>query len=305
LLFTGTAFSSLGGSALGAVLAAIPEELRGRASGCYQLGNIAAGAVGGAACIALGGAIGGFALAAAVAAFVFLPALAAHRIIEVPLPRMPALALFSALARDVRDVVWSWRALVGVLFCCSPVGAGALINLISSLAPDFHAPSGEVAWVTGLGGGLLLGLGSLVGGQVCDRIDRRMAYALFGISAGGFAAWMALGPKTPWLYGVGYAGYALSTGLSYAGFTSLVLDILGPGRRAAATGFSLFGSLGNLPVSYMTWLDGVGYKQNNARGLVGVDAAANITGGLLLLLLARLSARRWNAAAVESTAKLG
>ncbi len=302
LLVAGNVLSSLGGSTIGAVLTTVPAEVRGRSSGCYQLGNLGAGAIGGGASISLAGALGTGPLSLAVAAAVFLPALAAFRIVERPHPHLPALALFRALARDVRDVLWSWRALAGVVILCSPVGAGALTNLISSLAPDFHAPSSEVAWITGLGGGLLLGIGSLLGGHICDRIDSRTAYGLFGIFAGVVALWMALGSHTPFLYGAGYAGYALFTGFAYAAFTAMVLDILGQGRRAAATGFSVLGSFGNLPVSYMTWLDGVGYKHTGARGLLGVEALANGAGGLLLVLFARFYARRWRTAKLESTA---
>jgi hypothetical protein len=78
-----------------------------------------------------------------------------------------------------------------------------------------------------------------------------------------------------------------------------VLDVLGLGRRAAATGNSLLTSFGNLPVVYMTWLDGVGYKHAGAPGLMTVDALANGGGGMLLLLLAWFCASRWSATPTE------
>jgi hypothetical protein len=99
--------------------------------------------------------------------------------------------------------------------------------------------------------------------------------------------------STPFTYGAGYAAYALATGLSFASFIALILEVLGHGRRAAATGFSLLGSSGNLSLAYMTWLDGAGYKRGGARGLMGTDAVANVAGGVLLLLIARYCARRW------------
>jgi MFS transporter, PAT family, beta-lactamase induction signal transducer AmpG len=302
LLFAGTAVSTVAGAALGAILASVPEEFRGRASGCSQMGNIGAGALAGGACISLADTLGSTGLALAVAAIVFLPALAAYRIVEVPRLRLPAMQLVSALSRDIRDVLWSWRTLVGLVFFCSPVGSGALTNLISGVAPDFHAPTSEVAWVTGLGGGLLLAVGSFSGGFLCDRMDRRTAYALFGLLAAVASGWMALGALAPLTYGAGYACYALSTGFSYAAFNALVLDVLGHGRRAAATGFALLGSCGYLPVTYMTWLDGVGYKHSGARGLMGVDAIANGAGGVALLLLAYYSSRRWNKIRLQSAA---
>jgi len=48
----------------------------------------------------------------------------------------------------------------------------------------------------------------------------------------------------------------------------------------------LLGASGNLPIAYMTWFDGVGYKYSGARGLMAVDSLANGIGGVLLLLFA-------------------
>jgi MFS family permease len=191
---------------------------------------------------------------------------------------------------------------VGLVFFASPVGAGAVGNLISSVGRDYHASGTEVAWVSGLGGSVLLALGAFAGGFVCDRIHRMSAYAVSGLIAAVFGAWLALGPATPFTFGAGYAGYALSTGFAYTAFTSLVLDVLGHGRRAAATGYSVLLSFGNFPVAYMTWVDGVGYRHGGARGLMGVDALANGVCGVLLLVVARLCARRWIASAAPPAA---
>jgi hypothetical protein len=145
----------------------------------------------------------------------------------------------------------------------------------------------------------MLGIGALAGGFVCDRLNRLTVYALSGLIAAACAAYLALAPATPFTFGAGYAGYALSTGLAYTAFGALILDVLGLGCRAAATGTSLLTSIGNLPVAYMTWLDGVGYKHAGARGLMGVDALANGGGGLFLLLLAWVCASRWSATTTE------
>jgi MFS transporter, PAT family, beta-lactamase induction signal transducer AmpG len=296
-LFASSVIESLGRSAVGAVMTTLSPDVRGRASGWHQVGNIGAGALGGGACVWLADRIGLPFLSAAVAALVFLPALAAFRLAEIPHPRMAASRLFPALARDIWKVLWSWRALVGMVFFCSPVGAGAVGNLISALGPDYRASNAVVAWVSGAGGSVMLGIGSLTGGFVCDRLNRLTVYALSGLIAAACGAYLALAPGTPFTFSAGYAGYALSTGLAFTAFSALVLDVLGHGRRAAATGSSLLTSVGNLPVSYMTWLDGVGYKHAGALGLMGVDALANGGGGLLLLLLAWFCASRWSAPA--------
>ncbi len=76
-------------------------------------------------------------------------------------------------------------------------------------------------------------------------------------------------------------------------FTALELDVLGRRRHAAGTAYSLLGASGNIPIVYMTWLDGVAYKHAGRLGLMGIDALANGTGALLLLLFATYWGHRW------------
>ena len=146
-------------------------------------------------------------------------------------------------------------------------------------------------WISGIAGGLLSALGSLVGGFVCDRMNRMQAYALSGGLAALFAVYLAFAPHTPWTYALGYSGYSIAAGFAYAVFTALVLEVMGRRHHAAGTAYSLFVSTGNLPILYMTWLDGVGYSYGAVRGLMTVDALANGMGALVLLLIARSAAR--------------
>jgi PAT family beta-lactamase induction signal transducer AmpG len=296
LMAAGNATGTLASAAAGAVMTTVAPHLRGRASGWGQLGNIGIGALAGGAFIWLADHTALFAVAFLTGACVFLPALFAFRVVETPHPHPDIAQRFHALRRDIVTVVWSWRTLVGMIFFCSPVGAGALGNLISSVGPDYHASGSEVALVSGLGGSILMSLGALAGGYICDRAHRMTAYAVFGMAAGVFGTYLALAPATAFTYGAGYSAYAFSTGLAFAAFTALVLDVLGAGNRAAATGYALMLSFGNLPVAYMTWVDGVGYKHGGVRGLMSADALANGVGGILLLALARHCARRWKSA---------
>jgi predicted MFS family arabinose efflux permease len=146
-------------------------------------------------------------------------------------------------------------------------------------------------WISGIAGGLLSALGSLVGGFVCDRMNRMLAYALSGGLSALFAIYLAFAPATPWTYGLGYSGYSIAAGFAYAVFTALVLEVLGHRHHAAGTAYSLFVATGNFPILYMTWLDGVGYKHGAVRGLMTVDALANGLGAVVLLLVARSAGR--------------
>jgi PAT family beta-lactamase induction signal transducer AmpG len=297
LLFGGNIVSMLLSSSCGAVLSTTIHPLaRGRASGWYNAGNLGGGALGAGAAIWLAGFIPLPGLACASAAMIFVPALAALSLFEVRSPHLAPAVLFRALGRDVWELLRAPATWAGLVFFLSPVGSAAVANLISSVGPDYHASDAQVAWVSGIAGGLLSALGCMLGGFLCDRMSRMAAYALAGLLSAVFSAWMALGKASPLTYTGGYAGYALSAGIAYAAFTALELEVLGKRPHAAGTAYSLLGSSGNFPITYMTWIDGAAYKRSGARGLMGADALANGVGALLLLVFAGTLARRWFAA---------
>jgi len=138
---------------------------------------------------------------------------------------------------------------------------------------------------------LLSALGSVIGGYVCDHMNRWHAYALSGALATVFASYLAFAPHSPWTYALGYSGYSIAAGFAYAVFTALVLEVMGRRDHAAGTAYALFVATGNVPILYMTWLDGVGYRYGTVRGLMTVDALANGLGALVLVLVARSAAR--------------
>jgi MFS family permease len=124
-----------------------------------------------------------------------------------------------------------------------------------------------------------------------------LAYALSGGLAAVCALYLAFAPASAWTYGIGYSGYALAAGFAYAVFTALVLEVLGRRRHAAGTAYSLLVSSGNLPILYMTWLDGFAYKHgvpgSAVKSLMTTDAVANGGVALLLLGVANYARHRW------------
>ncbi len=311
LLFLASAASGLLASAGGTLLSVLLPNVQGRASGWYQGGNLGGGAVGGGVAIWLAGVANLSVLSLGVFLLVAGPVVAALMIQEGP-PRRERTgqgsekgsvkALFQPFLRDLRAVFWSPRALIGLVFFLSPAGSGAVANLISSVGPDYHAPDIEVLWITGIAGGLLSAAGAFLGGYVSDRMNRMAAYALAGVLCAGFAIYMALAGPTALTFGAGYSGYSIATGFGYAVFTALVLDVLGRRQHAAGTSYSLLVASGNLPISYMTYLDGVGYKHWGARGLMGVDAFANGGAAIVLLAVAWYARRLWHKTDVEVAA---
>lgn len=124
-------------------------------------------------------------------------------------------------------------------------------------------------------------------------MHRKTCYGLFGLGSAASAALLWWGPATPWTYVIGYSGYAFAAGHGYACFSALVLEVLGRGERGAAPGYAFLFFSGNVPVLYMTWLDGIGDRFGGARGLMMTDALAGGIGALVRLGVARHALRHW------------
>ncbi|MGO9831837.1 MAG: MFS transporter [Myxococcaceae bacterium] len=293
LLFVSVAAAGLNGAAVGGLLTHVSASARGQAAGWSQAGNIGAGAVGGGLLIWLADRAPLWGVALAIALAIVLPSLVALRMEEAAPARHALGPLLRGLFHDVRELALSGRTWIGLLFFLSPAGSFAVGNLISGLGPDYHASSNAVVWVAGIGGGLLAMLGSFLGAAIADRVNRMAAYALVALAGAAVAAYLALGPATAFTYALGYSAYALASGVSYCIFTALILDVVGQRRHAAATAYSLFNASGNVAITYMLWLDGVGYRRGGARGLMGVDALANGASALLLLVVAFAARRFW------------
>src|SRR5207244_13095814 len=66
--------------------------------------------------------------------------------------------------------------LITIMLFCSPIGAGAMNNLWSAVAPDWRATPDQVALVSGVLNGVLSAIGCVIGGWVADRVGRWWAY---------------------------------------------------------------------------------------------------------------------------------
>jgi len=156
----------------------------------------------------------------------------------------------------------------------SPVSSGAALTLLPAIASGYRVGSQGVMWVNGMAGGLVLALGSLLATLLPGEWDRKLTYAGAGL-LNGLASLTLLVGSTPAVYYAGTVFYLVTTGFGYARFLALVTDVLGHGAHGTSTRFSLFQAAGNLPITYMLWLDGQGYRRLGVRGLFGMDAGGN------------------------------
>jgi len=241
---------------MGALMAyTVADEEKGRAAGWYQAGNLGGNGIGGGAGVWLGvhfskelaSATLSLAMIAAAAAIYFAAdfrIVAGYGIRE----RM------RLMGRDILAMIRSAIPLLTIVLVTSPIGAGAMNNLWSAVASDWHAGPQTVALVTGVFNGIVCALGCVMGGWIADRFGRWWAYFGSGGALALVATVMAVAPWTSIAYGVGVLVYAFFLGAGYAAFSALVVHAIG--RGVASTKYAILQSLGNIPVAYMTAFNG-------------------------------------------------
>jgi len=264
-----------------------PDGEKGRVSGWFQAGNLGGGGLGGGAGLWLAQALPAPWMAGAILAMACLACCIALFFVREP-PPMPrarnAIRNLALIGRDLWSVARSRAGALALLICFLPIGTGAASGLWSAVADDWRATADIVALVTGVASGLVSAAGCFMGGWVCDRMDRKAAYGLFGVLLAICAAAMALAPRTQAMYIVFTMVYSLISGLSYAGFTAVTLEAIGQG--AAATKYNLFASLSNMPIAYMTVIDGWAHTAWGAGGMLYTEAAVGVLGvGAFLVIM--------------------
>jgi MFS transporter, PAT family, beta-lactamase induction signal transducer AmpG len=239
---------------LGGLMAhTVADEAKGRAAGWYQAGNLGGNGVGGGAGVWIAAHFSKEASAGALAAAMLLCALALYFVSDVRLVTNETVAQrMRLLGRDVLAILRSAIPLFITVLVCSPIGAGGMNNLWSAVAPDRHASPDRVALVSGILNGVIAAVGCVMGGWVADRIGLWCAYFGSGVAI----------------------AYAFTNGLGYAAFSAVVLVAIG--RGAASTKYATLSSLGNLPVVYMTALDGWVHDRFGSAWMLHTDALTGI-----------------------------
>jgi PAT family beta-lactamase induction signal transducer AmpG len=275
----------------GLIAYATEEAAKGRAGGWYQAGNLGGYGIGGGLALWLAQSLPPWMAGAFIGATSALCCFALFYIGEGAAVRHGA-GLWRNLVEvgsDLWAVARTRRGLLGLLICFLPIGTGAASNLWAAVADDWHAGANAVALANGVFGGIVSAIGCVLGGYLSDRIDRKVSYAVYGALQALCAVAMALAPRSELMYIVFTLVYALITGLTYAGFSAVVLEAIG--RGAAATKYNVFASLSNVPIAYMTVADGWARTQWNEAAMLYTEAAVGVA-ALLLFGAVAATARR-------------
>lgn len=289
LLVLGEGCTGLVASCNGALVATtLPPELRSRAAGWVNAGNLGASVLGGGLIMHLATHYSQATAAAGMFLIAFLPALVALLIHELPPLQEPLVPHLSRMFTDVSRAVRSRTGWTGLLFCLSPVGTMALMALFSALGSDYHASDNLVENLNGIAGGLITAASSLASGYLLTRVNCRHAYLASGALTAVCAAAMALAPKTPTTMVVGAVFYLIIAGLAFTAFSAVAYDIVGNAGSSAGSLYSVFPAAGNLAIAYTLYFDGWAHDSRyHLNGLLWMDAYLNLAGVVALLCLLR------------------
>jgi PAT family beta-lactamase induction signal transducer AmpG len=278
-----------------------PEQ-KGQAGGWSQAGNVGGAGLGGGAGLWMAthlaapwisSCVLGAAILACTLPLLILP----EPSLDYRRPRY--LESLWGVARDVWSIARSRAGFLALLIFILPLGTGTASNLFPSISGDWKASADLVAAVSGVAGGVFAVFGAIAGGYVCDRLQRKSAYALFSLIQGLCALAMGLAPHTPIMFTVFALTYAATNGMAYSGFSALTLETIGKG--AAATKYNLLACSSNAPILYVALIEGQVQTRWGSTAMLASEAVLAIVGLAIFGAVALLTTRGGVQSAVNAT----
>ena len=286
LIFLSFCFGLLVAASCGGIMGTFRSEVNRRRSGSfYQCGSLAFSGLAVFALVELADRVSLGTLGWVIAAMIFFPALMALALPNEPVQSQQKMSEAAAhIWHEFKATFFRWDAIPYTLLVTLPMCSGAMLGLLPALAVDYGVTGPQVAWMNGLGGVLLTALGSLSAALIPVRVRSPIAFLLAGVANAGTLSILALGPLRPSVYFTGTVLYLFSIGICYALFTGVILEFLGESGKSGGARYSIINSLGNLPVAYMSYVDGRGYAHWGARGMPAIDALLSVTAATSLLI---------------------
>lgn len=208
----------------------------------------------------------------------------------IPLPGLPARRVsqvFSTFFRDLYQVCRRRDCIIGLICFAAPTACFALTNSFSSLGSDFRVAENQVTAINGTGVAVLCSVGCFVGVWFCNRFARRNVYIFTGFCGAASALLLLAAPHTLGWYAGGVLAYNFFQGVNYTAFSSFCYEIVGPANFLAATQMALLAAAANLPISYMTAIEGHVHNTFGLSGMLAADAVSTLIVGAALALVLR------------------
>jgi PAT family beta-lactamase induction signal transducer AmpG len=224
-----------------------------------------------------------------IGTIVFLPA-AIFLFIPAPGPdRRLAGESFVQFNREVLSLLRRREVVLVLLLFLSPCSTFVLPYLLGGLGADFHASARAVSLAGGAGAFIPGLLGCSLFPVIARRLRLRSFYFANGIVGCLFTLSLVILPHTTFTFALALFGEYLFQALSFAIQIGIVFEAIGPDNPLAATTFAFLTAATNIPVTYLTFIDGHAYSVGGIAGTLFTDAAIGIlTCAVAAILLAKL-----------------
>jgi MFS transporter, PAT family, beta-lactamase induction signal transducer AmpG len=233
-----------------------------------------------------------FMAAVVMGAIVVMPA-AVFPFMPAPRPdRRLAAESFLQFNREVVSLLGRREVVIVLLLFLSPCSSFVLPNLLGGLGADFHA-SARVVSLAGGAGAFVPGLiGCFLFPVIARRLRLRSFYFANGILGCLFTLSLVVLPHTTTTFALAVFGEFLFQAVAFSIQIGIVFDAIGPENPLAATTFSFLTAATNVPVTYITLIDGHAYSIGGITALLFTDAAiGSLTCSIAFILLAKFDSR--------------
>ena len=286
-LFAAELGSSLLSPSLGGLMAeAMPDKLKGRAAGWYQLGGKVGRGIGGGGGLWLVVHGATPATAGIVLGLACIGCIFGLLLLREPERQLSAGAVerVTAIFRELWQLVRSRDGALVVALALSPIGVSGVDNFWSGIAAEWGVSAGTVVLVIGFATVGAAFAGCLLAGWWADRVDRRIVYLGTGGLLAIAGATLAVAPHNPGVFIVGTLGHKLVISMCDVALSALTLSVIG--RSAAATKYTVFAGIGNVSEVYMTVTSGwIHDRWSTATMLMVESVAAMLCIGVAALIL--------------------
>jgi hypothetical protein len=279
LLFASKVASMLISAATGGLMASMLDRAgKARVGAWVQIGNLGANSLFFGLLLFLIPHTTRPVLALVATLSILLPGLAVLAVDEPP--RIAGTETYSStlrgIGRELRSTFFSLRSLPGILLLVSPLGSSAILTVLSGLTGSYGASAAQLGFANGWGGGLFCAAGALCVLAMPAHWNRMIPYALSGIGYGAVSLLIGAAPLRPSTLIVGMLASNFAQGICYAAYTGVILQTMGIGGRCQSSRYTILNSAGNLPVVYMTAIEGVVAGRYGAHSVGLFDGAMNL-----------------------------
>lgn len=265
----------------------IQENKKGRAAGFFQAANTGGMGIGGGFGIWLTNTFSLGVSCSIISIGMLFCCFALYYVPKLNLPKVHTIQQgFKSIGVGIKELLQSPLAIYTAVLFLTPLASGAASYVWASVAKDWQVQDTTVALITGFISAIVSSIGSIVGGFFADKLGRWWIYFGAGLLMALVTILLNFLPFNAISYVNGVLWYALFMGMANAAFSAAILKAIG--NNLAATKYAIISSIANIPVVYMTALNGWLHDVYSVKIMLLGEGLLGILFGLIFLLFKKV-----------------